>query len=370
MKVVIWDVDWYEAEDKTDVVNVDAMKVSSFHKQLGDSVYLFVSKYDISREWDLIWIFKEQAGGTNPPLAFILNNPKVRLCGSGFPNALPIDSIIAACRPDYLLYPNQKSPFERSEYWRFLDDNGNFLPLIQDASRLREVGIKTSAIVCDNNIWQLDNKKIIQLLTKMEEMDKYVSFLEPISIEKLTSDQTIIKKFCKLKFRPQNYISWTNATKDNLQKWLEFYEYFKSIHPAIKFKPLTFATTDWCDWSTLDAKEESIYNLLNAFCLCLARNVEVGIIKNEQDPFIIRILQEFLAEGKSCWLLYITCRFHPYLKIKDWDDALQLWLSPPKWNKHFRELLLLTYKHREFCTLNEYRVVPWYVFEKEFKYSI
>ena len=42
MKVVIWDIDWYEAEDKTNIVNVDAMKVSSFHKQLGDAVYLFI----------------------------------------------------------------------------------------------------------------------------------------------------------------------------------------------------------------------------------------------------------------------------------------------------------------------------------------
>ena len=112
--------------------------------------------------------------------------------------------------------------------------------------------------------------------------------------------------------------------KSNLQKWLEFYQYFKSIHPTIKFKPLTFNTTDWCDWSTLETKEESIYNLLDAFCLCATQNVNVKIIRNEQDPFVIRILQEFLAKGKSCWLLYITCRFHPYLNIKDWDDALKI----------------------------------------------
>ena len=96
------------------------MKLSSYHKQKGDNVYLVKNKYDIKREWDLMYICKKTAESPTPPLGFTLNNPKIIKIGKGWTNSNKIDNIVLACRPDYLLYPNMQkydnTSYERSEY--------------------------------------------------------------------------------------------------------------------------------------------------------------------------------------------------------------------------------------------------------------
>ena len=37
-----------------------------------------------------------------------------------------------ACRPDYLLYPEKKSQFDRADMAQFFNDSGKLLPLTQD----------------------------------------------------------------------------------------------------------------------------------------------------------------------------------------------------------------------------------------------
>ena len=84
MQIAIWDIEWYYAKDKTNKVNVDAMKVSSYHKQIGDQVFLVTTEYDIKREWGMMYIFKDKTSSPNPPLSLVFNNPKVKLIGRGF----------------------------------------------------------------------------------------------------------------------------------------------------------------------------------------------------------------------------------------------------------------------------------------------
>lgn len=49
MVIMLWDLDWYFSKDKTNMINMDVMQVSSYHKQQNHSVYMVLSKFDIKR---------------------------------------------------------------------------------------------------------------------------------------------------------------------------------------------------------------------------------------------------------------------------------------------------------------------------------
>lgn len=59
------------------------MKISSYHKQLGDKVNFVVKEDDIRRPYDLYYIIKEKQETPNAPLDFYLNT-KVRWWGKAF----------------------------------------------------------------------------------------------------------------------------------------------------------------------------------------------------------------------------------------------------------------------------------------------
>jgi hypothetical protein len=77
LRISIWDLDFYYAQDKTNLVNPDVQKISSYHKQQGDAINFVMTPYDINRPYDVYYIIKEKADTPNPPLEFLVN-PKVR----------------------------------------------------------------------------------------------------------------------------------------------------------------------------------------------------------------------------------------------------------------------------------------------------
>lgn len=70
-------MDYYYAENKTNCFNPDAMKISSYHKQLGDVVNFVEKQDDIYRPYDLYYIIRDKKTTPQPPSSFFLNE-KVR----------------------------------------------------------------------------------------------------------------------------------------------------------------------------------------------------------------------------------------------------------------------------------------------------
>ena len=370
MNIMIWDIEWYYAADKTNLINVDAMKISSYHKQRGDNVYLVKSKFDIKREWDIMYICKENMDRPTPPLSLTLNNPKIIKIGNGWKKSDSLSKIVAACRPDYLLYPNMQkqnnTAIERSEYWRFLDDEGNLLPLIQDASRQEK---KNFVVVSDKNLWSKNEEIILQVLKKIQDLGKYVSFLEPISIEKLLSNKILTQQFLELKFKQNNNIRWTELNLDNIDSFIYFYQEFKREHKNIIFQPLEINLDNFTIEKILE------YTNMIARCFLCGLPITIKCNKNKKYPQIVNILSDYINSGKKLsWLEYITYRYHK--NIKDNSSAVKLWLSPNKWNSNFRELLRLTYKNISFLCIRPNKTflnkndIPFNTFEKTFKYNI
>lgn len=110
------------------------MKISSYHKQRGDSVNFIVNQFQINMSYDIIYVTKRDDTIPNPPLKFI-NNPKSRVWGAGFRffSNYELPAIVLACRPDYSIYPpNMRSKFDKADAIQLFDYRGNKLPIIQD----------------------------------------------------------------------------------------------------------------------------------------------------------------------------------------------------------------------------------------------
>lgn len=110
------------------------MRISSYHKQLGDQINFVEKEDDIRRPYDLYYVIKEKQSTPNPPMDFYTNS-KVRWWGEANRARLnwKMDRVMMGCRPDYLLYPEKNTDLERSEYLRLFDNAAKLLPITQDA---------------------------------------------------------------------------------------------------------------------------------------------------------------------------------------------------------------------------------------------
>lgn len=362
MVIMLWDLDWYFSKDKTNMINMDVMQVSSYHKQQNHSVYMVLSKFDIKRNWDYMYIFKNNKEVPLPPLSFMLDNQrKIRKIGAAWNDPFELSQIVAACRPDYFIYPNMlkytATPYEKSEFWRFLDNNGNFIQLIQDASR-KEKG--NFVVIADSKLWEKDVEIILKVLEKGRLLNKNVSFLEPISIEKLTSDKRLTNKFFELKFMNKNNIRFCDITKYNVKKFVQFYIDFKKLYKTVVFEPIE-----------IDAAK-NIDDCIEIVTECFKNNIPIRIISS-QKTLLLQTLCDFSESKNKSWLEYITEKFH---RVNNHLAKIKLWLTPSKWNSNFRILLSQTYKNKTFCCLRpngtslDEKDIPWNEFLKTFKYEI
>ena len=80
MRVGIWDLSYYQNHKGQ---NAELMKISSYHKQIGDSVNLFEDIVDTKRQYELIYIYRDNDELPMPPIQF-MNKSNVRLMGNGF----------------------------------------------------------------------------------------------------------------------------------------------------------------------------------------------------------------------------------------------------------------------------------------------
>lgn len=101
--------------------NVECMKLSSFHKQKGDTVHLITTKEEIGLQFDKLYIARI-SDKTSMPSSKILNDKRVMLLGKGFQyyGAKTINAVVASCRPDYLLYDiDERNPYANANFVQF-----------------------------------------------------------------------------------------------------------------------------------------------------------------------------------------------------------------------------------------------------------
>lgn len=374
MRVTIWDLDWYYAANKTNKQNPDVMRISSYHKQIGDVVNFVTKEDDIRRPYDIYYIIKEDSKTPNPPLDFFMNN-KVKWWGNAYKVKVKwkMSAAMLGARPDYLLYPEKDTMIERAEHVRLFDNAGEMLPIVQTWTNTYS---NKMVVVDDRTMWYSSKNNIIKAL-KILQQSKNIYFLEPISLKILLSDEEIKNEFLKLKFRPGCKFEWNLIHITSAAKAFNFIDELKLINKGVDFGTLVIDYRD-VNKSHWDNKQYAIDDFNNVVKLIIEakkRKIKINIKMPEyrlETPYF-QIFEElsYWTEKylKKSWIEYITIA-HPWGVD---NTAFNYWNRPEKWHPVFRSLLAQTYRNKELilCQWGNKMIkeneIPWALWKEQFK---
>lgn len=381
LKVAIWDLEYYFAINKVNCFNPDAMKISSYHKQKGDQVFLISNEYEINNKYDIIYILKERANTPNPPLKFFLDD-KVRWLGRACNfNKWNIPTIILQMRPDYLLYPEHNTRWERADQCRLFDNQGQLLTAVQDninAFKNKNFLIVDPSYVIWNLTSSSDLQKALESLTSI----KNLSFFEPININRLIDDKLVRDSFLKLKFIRNAKIAWLTMPLNNkVFTAIDIVKQLKENNPTAAPGVLDISYEENFDsWYKDKQKAIDSFNFIKQVIIYAKRNKvniklhipnykRINILYFQLIETIINWTQEKSKRKSnfvnSSWLEYIT-------EINNIKNIDNYWTHPEHWSVSFRDLLRQTRQDKEFLLLQwgdkslSLSEIPTYLWEKEF----
>ena len=378
MKVTIWDLDYYYAEEKVNCFNPDVMKISSYHKQLGDTINFVVCQDDIRRPYDIYYIIKENNSTPNPPMDFFLNS-KIKWWGNAYRTRVKwkMSDAMLGCRPDYLLYPEYNTQLERAEHIRFFNNKAKLLPLYQDYHNSFK---NKKLIITDSNMWYADEKDIIAALKRLDGV-KNLYFLHEIKIQKILDNEDLKNTFMNLCFTPGANLKWIKIKPSDFERCLQFLIELKKKHKSVGIGPLTIDYSEHPQehWTNKQAALED-FNRIKEIIIAAKRNkiqVKIRLPSSIADTpyyYLFSIIGEWTWHrfAKSSWLEFITRKFSRLVG----ESAIFYWSNPKKWHDEFRDLLRQTYTDKTFLLLKwgnssvSEISVPFELWEKEFKYVI
>ena len=374
MKISIWDMDYYYAKDKTNLFNPDLMKISSYHKQMGDQVNFVEKEDDINRPYDKYYIFKNNEKLPNPPLKFYLDSTVI---WGGYANRFrshwQMSDAMLICRPDYLLYPEKSTPLERAEHIRLLDSQGQLFVKRQDWTNTFKNKI---VLVTDDKLWSSDQSTILSALQLLKDSQK-VSFLEPIWTEKLLSDKIVRDAFFQLKIARGNTITWTPVFLERADNLLELARLLSQNFHNIDMGQLRLKVRYDAHWE--ERGNQQAYQdwtvLRRTITTAKHEKLKVGLasLQHRLDTPFFELFENMSDWTQHylqmSWLEYITAFYGS-------GDKYTYWTHPNRWSVVFRNILRQTYFDASFLltqwgdkSISE-NDIPWSLWQEEFKWGI
>ena len=391
-KITIWDMDYYYAKVRKNVFNSIAMKISSYHKQLGDEINLVRTKNDLHRPYDRYYIFKEQPDIPDL-IEFLLDTSgKIFWYGKGIPQSrcnLKLKDEVLGCRPDYLLYPEKETRFERAEQVYFTNMQEKPLPWIQTWDNTFKNKL---VLVLDRHLWECDDNIILEVLKKLEGK-KSIFFFEPIPIQKLLSNKDIRDQFLKLKIaKEKGSVKWTPL---EINRAIGGNKAINDTLAALNFMKVNFHIAadglyvNWVDklWRQEHLSPVTIFSIIQHWCIAASTNKIHLILEappNEwkrnprycSDYIFFRYIMLWVATSFNSWLGWLTQQFchsyDPYTMVKYWN-------TPSQWASTFRLCLMRTSEYKNFIKFSGTGADSWYVndvmipwnkWKEQFKYEI
>ena len=245
MRVVIVDLEWYNKVSFSP--NIMCMKLSSYYQQMGHLVTLAQDEYDLRLDFDEMYVIRKSIGGSLPPQIKI-RDQRVHLMGPGFKfydrYLAELPEVVAACRPDYLLYPvKEENQIGNADVVQFYS-KGKRIELMQDYTNAYKKA--KNVYVVDEDFWDKDAddiKACVEILQKNG--NKNVVFQKPISLKRIVFDPEVRQLFVTTNFMRNSLIIFNNDTdaKDYrvvLDFLLDFAKNHENHYPAVHFAPLTF----------------------------------------------------------------------------------------------------------------------------------
>ena len=235
--VNIYDIDFMHNHGG---VNFLAMKVASYHKQLGDNVKLLPTPKSYTKA-DITYYFKTDQSLPNPPILQLLDDSSCVYGIKNFTNWEPSIAVLA-CRADYQLYP-KTTAWERADVVQIGDEKGHVLPVVQD---WKNIETDKDCIIIDKNLWLIPKDELYEQLMALRTR-KNIYFLYPISLSAVIDDSNLIDVLMRLSLSTSRRIEWSNSlpfSGDAIEKLISFFKLFKEHHPTvatgnISFQPYT-----------------------------------------------------------------------------------------------------------------------------------
>lgn len=367
MHISIWDLDYYYTRNKVNCFNPDVMRISSYHKQMGDEINFVTHDYDIYRPYDLYYLVRENSKTPNPPARFFTDK-KVRWLGEASLSRInwTLSSIMLSCRPDYLLYPEKKTFFERSEQIQLFDNEGNLLPQTQDSSN---VFLRKGNLEVDKHMWDSSKNNIMIALNKLADK-KSLSFWEPIPLQILLSDKDITTAFITLPFNNFSVLAFQPIDFDLVPRAVDFLVELRKQHPRSRIIDVVIQFNSDAHWENVEYARQDFERIKTA--IIYGRNRGVNLVSM---PLEYRLVTPYflLFEMLSRWTL---CHNH-----LSWLEYLELTYpqciinNPATWNGAYRDLLRQTCQDKKFLLLKwkekgySENLIPWKLLEKEFQFK-
>lgn len=241
MKIAILDIEWYNKASF--MPNATCMKLSSYHQQKGDLCFLILDRFDFTLDYDILYAVRTSVGGKLPQ-ELKVRDKRTNLIGPGFKfydrYMVELPSAIAACRPDYLLYPlKEENRYNNVNMIQFYS-NGIRLPVIQDP--MRGTKKSTDTLIIDDDFWNHNSEDIQKCLDILNEFHcKNIMFSKPISLKSIVSSEKVQDLFLSLNYRRGSVIEFVNdcGGKYN-EEILMFLKKFKDKNPSHAFPPIHF----------------------------------------------------------------------------------------------------------------------------------
>lgn len=242
MVVAIWDVEWYHKQSF--IPNVKCMKLSSYHKQKGDTTFLISEIQHLSFAYDTLYIIKEKTTTPMPPRKLLDDNRTI-LIGAGLTmfKCKQLGKVIMACRPDYLLYDTEeKDKFGNANFITFFAGS-ELITTRQDHHNTKRFHHFT--IVADKYLWKATDEEILYCLSELKN-DKNLMFLEPISLQRILSNNLIREKFLQLHFSKGTPFKWKNDySSSNVEEIIRFMTDLRTITKSdLGFIPIKAAESN------------------------------------------------------------------------------------------------------------------------------
>ena len=374
----IWDLEYYYAEQHIDCFNPDAMKISGYHKQKGDRVHLLVNERDLNRQYDLIYIIREHDDTPQAPATWLMKDNIVWMGDANaevFGQAL-LSDVMLRCRPDYLLYPEQNTIYERAEFGYLIDYKGQLIDESQSWSNTLKRKVNFNA---DRYLWEASDEVILAVLEQMKHWTR-PSFYYPIDFQRLYNNKKLMEAFESLPLKMGCVLKWQRMEYFDTGEFLRFMCHLKEKFPAI----YTGATEVSYDSMTVGNSQECtdlIQDLVETVDFIKSHGIDANIA--DSDKYFNGIFQEILQEVRRWLSYYYSLSWIEYLATTDmglrWVSFPELktyWCNPRKWSSRFRRLLCATYKNEDLI-LHRYNDVylsdndiPWDLWADEFKLGI
>lgn len=353
MVVYILDLDW--AFDKNEMPSIECMRLSSFHKQRKDSVFLITEMSELMTQYDKLYIFSNSDSTPNVG-SKILNDKKTVLLGKKYElcGAKKLGAIISGCRPDYLLYDiknEQSNSYSKANFITFFTSEGGKVSSRQ-AWKNTKKGVKRT-IVTDDCLWEQSIEDIIHCLQELQ-TERNIVFLNPISLKILIEQEQVRKLFFSLHFSKGTKFKWRNNMPMNsvsAQKishfLLELKTHTLSDLGSIPIKPIE-NTINWQDEFSTIIQLIAIYKQNKIKCfLPPSKNSEF---------YLNKWISSWCTKGHENSFIEEMVFFTSARKGKRWFNIIN---SPQEWNNDRTRFIIKILQNEKFKFLLPFLAIQW-----------